>query len=198
MLVGLTGGIGSGKTTVAEMFRQLNVPVYESDEEAKSLMHSSKTVRNAIIGLFGEQAYTKGRLNRKLIAERVFGDKQLLAQLNQIVHPAVKDHFFEWMSVQDAPYVIQETALIFENDMQDRYDKIVLVTAPMTARIERVTKRDGVSEEEVMARIENQLDDKSKIECSDFVIENSDLETTEKEVGRIHAELLKIFQERKI
>ncbi|WP_045803088.1 dephospho-CoA kinase [Flagellimonas lutaonensis] len=191
MIIGLTGGIGSGKTTVAKMFKKLGVPVYDSDKEAKKLMNQSKEMRAAIVDLFGKKAYKKGKLNRKFIAGAVFANKGLLSKLNAIVHPAVKSHFYDWAKKQAAPYVVQETALIFENGMEDRFDRVVLVTAPEEMRIKRVTARDKVSEEEVRARINNQLDDAHKKEKSDFVIENIDLETTRKQVETIHRELIK-------
>lgn len=191
IIVGLTGGIGSGKTTVAKMFKKLGIPVYDSDKEAKKLMNKSKEIRLKITALFGKKAYKKGKLNRKFIAEAVFADKGLLSKLNAIVHPAVKSHFYDWVKKQTAPYVIQETALIFENGMEDRFDKVVLVTAPQELRIERVMSRDEVSKNEVLARIANQLHDSHKKKKSDFVIENTDLTATRKQVETIHQELIK-------
>ncbi|MFT4832113.1 MAG: dephospho-CoA kinase, partial [Psychroserpens sp.] len=119
-LIGLTGGIGSGKSTVAKMFATLGVPVYNSDTEAKVLMGSSMKIKQAIIELFGNEAYLDNVLNRDFIAKKVFSDKEVLNQLNAIVHPAVKEHFESWVKKQDYPYIIQEAAIIFENGMQDR------------------------------------------------------------------------------
>lgn len=191
MIVGLTGGIGSGKTTVAKMFKKLGIPVYNSDKEAKKLMNKSEEMGAAIVDLFGKNAYKKGKLNRRFIAKAVFADKELLSKLNAIVHPAVKTHFYDWVKKQTAPYVIQETALIFENGMEDRFDKVVLVTAPEAERVKRVTARDKVSKDAVLARINNQLDDSYKKKKSHFTVENIDLEATRKQVEAIHKELLK-------
>ncbi|MEO0526182.1 MAG: dephospho-CoA kinase [Bacteroidota bacterium] len=192
MIVGLTGGIGSGKTTVGKMFKELGVPVYNSDVEAKRLMHASKEVKKAIIGLLGSEAYKGEELNKKYISDTVFKDAELLQKLNDIVHPAVKNHFKGWVKKQISPYVIQETALIFENSSQEFYDKIVLVTAPQNIRIQRVTKRDGVSKKNVMERIKNQLKDTEKIKLSDFVIKNTKLEKTKLIVRQVHSELLNL------
>nr|WP_299173829.1 dephospho-CoA kinase [uncultured Allomuricauda sp.] len=186
IIVGLTGGIGSGKSTVANMFRELNVPVYDSDLEAKELMTSSPVIKESIVGLLGTKAYSKGKLNRRFIANKVFKDPSLLKQLNDIVHPEVRKHFLNWTNTQTSNYVIQETALIFENNAQDNYDYVLLVTAPVQLRLQRVMDRDSVSEKEVLDRMKNQMDDLDKIELADFCIENIHLTTTKKEVKKLH------------
>ncbi|MFX0556838.1 dephospho-CoA kinase [Maribacter sp. CXY002] len=190
MIVGLTGGIGSGKSTVGNMFKKLGVPVYNSDKQAKKLMDSSKKIHNKIIDLLGEQSYVDGKLNRAYIADKVFGNKELLTSLNAIVHPAVRKHFLKWATKQNHPYVIQETALLFENGSRDNYDKVILVTAPIKIRIQRVVERDNSSKNGVLARMKNQLDDDLKIEKSDFVIENIDWEKTSEKVAEINSALL--------
>ncbi len=192
MIVGLTGGIGSGKTTVANMFRELGVPVYNSDVEAKNLMNFSARIRKDIEGLLGEQSYLNGELNRDYVAKKVFADKELLKALNRIVHPAVRAHFLEWSKVQKTQYVVQEAAIIFENGNREFYDKIILVTAPSSLRISRVMDRDGSTEAQVEQRIKNQLPDSEKEKYSDFVIPNIELEKTQLEVMRVHQELLKL------
>jgi len=189
-LIGLTGGIGSGKSTVARMFKDLGVPVYDSDTEAKLLMVSSKSLRKDIIKLLGEQAYLEEKLNKTFISNQVFNNAGLLHQLNEIVHPAVKNHFFEWSQNQNTEYVIQETALIFENTAQANYDAIILVTAPQAQRIQRVVNRDGVDKEQVLDRMVNQLEDSKKINLADYVIENLDLNITKERVYEIHRKLL--------
>lgn len=191
-VIGLTGGIGSGKTTVAKMFADLGVPVYNSDREAKLLMVNSKKIRKEIKALLGERSYKKKVLNRKYIADKVFANPELLSELNKIVHPAVRDHFLEWSEKQDTSYIIQETAIIFENDSQSKYDYIILVTAPEAIRIERVSSRDTTSVEKIKERIANQWPDDRKVELSDYVILNIDLKKTQKRVKEIHKELLKI------
>ncbi|WP_190808994.1 dephospho-CoA kinase [Flagellimonas sp. S3867] len=189
IVVGLTGGIGSGKSTVANMFRELEVPVYDSDEEAKQLMISSGKIKKSIISLLGKKAYSEGNLNRSYIANRVFNNPDLLQQLNDIVHPEVRKHFLDWVDDQTSNYVIQETALIFENGAQDNYDHVLLVTAPIELRLQRVMERDATSEQEVMGRMNNQMDDSEKMELADFCIENLDLETTKKAVKKLHRKL---------
>ncbi|MEW2922306.1 dephospho-CoA kinase [Muricauda sp. ANG21] len=189
-IVGLTGGIGSGKSTVAKMFRQLNVLVYDSDKEAKALMVTSKELRKDITQLLGKEAYKDDVLNRAFIAEKVFKDPKMLEMLNAIVHPAVRKHFLEWARKKSVPYVIQETALIFENEGQDKYDYTILVTAPEEVRLQRVMERDGATKEQILQRMANQMADKEKIPLADFIVENMELGTTEKKVKELHAKLL--------
>lgn len=191
MIIGLTGGIGSGKTTVAQLFIDLGVPVYNSDTEAKKLMNSSKKLRKAIKGLFGKEAYKKNKIDRSFIAKKVFNDKELLKKLNSVVHPAVRKHFEFWAKEQNAPYVIQEAAIIFEQASQDLYDKIVLVTAPKEERIVRVLNRDSDQDRsKIEKRMANQLPDNEKIVLADYVIENIEIERTRQKVEEIHNALL--------
>jgi len=190
--VGLTGGIGSGKTTVGKMFAELGVPVYNSDDQAKQLMETSPEVKKGLITLLGEAAYTDESLNKTFISQQVFNNKPLLRKLNSIVHPAVRIHFLEWAERQTMPYVIQEAAIIFEIGSQDFYDKIILVTAPESIRIDRIMKRNPEnSPAAIKARMRNQWDDAQKIDASDYVIENIDLKTTERQVLSVHRDLLK-------
>ncbi len=192
MIVGLTGGIGSGKTTVAKFFVELGVPVYNSDKEAKKLMKSSKKVKKAIIELLGENAYEGKRLNKIYISDKIFKNKSLLTELNSIVHPAVRKHFLRWTKRQDSPYVIQETAIIFENSGQDFYDKIILVTAPEEERIQRVMARSGISKKAILARLKNQWLDIKKEPLSDYVIVNLKLTKTKIKVEEVHNAILDI------
>ncbi|AYN67892.1 dephospho-CoA kinase [Euzebyella marina] len=189
--VGLTGGIGSGKTTVAKMFEELGVPVYYSDIEAKNLMVGSETVKSRIVELLGHDAYIDGILNKNYIANKIFNDGVLLEKMNGIVHPAVREHFKDWRKRKETAYVIQESALIFESGIQEFYDYIVLVVAPEEERIKRVLLRDeSASKESVKERIENQSSDSENIELSHFVIENLDLGETRRQVLKIHYQLL--------
>ncbi|MFD2586824.1 dephospho-CoA kinase [Croceitalea marina] len=190
MIVGLTGGIGSGKSTIAKLFKELGVPIYDSDKEAKNLMNTSKPIRDSLIKLLGKKAYKGKVLNRDYISGKVFKDDNLLSQLNAIVHPKVKKHFKDWCAEQDAPYVIQETALIFENKAQDNYDKIILVTAPVSVRIARVMDRDEVDESAVLDIIHNQLTDEEKSGMADYLVENIDLKKTSESIKQIHDQLL--------
>lgn len=190
-ILGLTGGIGSGKTTVSKMFCALGVPVYSADDEAKVLMHTSEKIKSEIIKVFGENAYVGNTINRSLVAQIVFKDKHKLKAINAIVHPEVARHFDQWLSQQSCPYVIKEVAILFEIGAQDQFDFILTVTAPKQIRIDRVMKRDKKTADEVHSVIQNQWDEPKKIEKSDFVIHNIDLKNTEIEVKRIHKEILK-------
>ncbi|WP_425237384.1 dephospho-CoA kinase [Ulvibacterium sp.] len=189
-IIGLTGGIGSGKSTVAKMFKELGVPVYNSDERAKKLMVSSKTARKKISELLGEEAYSNKKLNRSYIAKKVFRDAELLKKLNEIVHPLVRKSFKSWARRQKFCYLIQEAAIIFENENQDFYDKIILVSAPEEIRIDRILERDGSSRERILERMGNQWPDSKKIPLSDFVINNENLDETRLKVKEIHSLLL--------
>lgn len=190
MIVGLTGGIGSGKTTVGDFFVELGVPVYNSDLEAKQLMISSKLLKKDIKKLLGKDAYKDKKLNKTYISDKIFNDPSLLQKMNNIVHPAVRDDFMVWAKMQNSPYVIQETALIFENSAHEFYDKIILVTVPQDTRIQRVVDRDGSSKKKISERIDNQLSDAEKIPFADFVIANSELEKTKLKVEEINIALL--------
>jgi dephospho-CoA kinase len=190
-VVGLTGGIGSGKSTVAKMFKTLGIPVYMADDEAKGLMNRSKIIRKKLIEVFGEEAYLKTGLNRPYIANKVFKDKSLLSKLNSIVHPKVASHFKQWIKNQNAPYVIKEAAILFENGSYKSCDYIVTVIAPEEERINRVVNRDNTTKEKVLAIIENQWNDTDKIALSDYVITNLELIKTEAQVLQIHEEILK-------
>ena len=190
MIIGLTGGIGSGKTTVAKMFHKLGVPVYVADIEAKKLMVSNKEVIDKIKALLGEEAYLNDTLNRAYISDKVFSNKPLLEQLNAIVHPAVRKNFENWVQLQNAPYVIKEAAILFESGSYKECDLIITVTAPLEERLKRVVVRDSVNEEEVKSRMENQLNDEEKIKMSDYVIHNTDLDKTEQQVAKINSLIL--------
>ena len=194
LVVGLTGGIGSGKTTVGKMFKSFGIPVYLADKEAKALMHRSKIIKRKLIALFGESAYKDGKLNRAFLASKIFNDKALLSQMNAVVHPKVASHFKRWLKKQNAPYIIKEAAIIFENNLEHQYDYIITVIADKDSRIQRVMKRDGVTQKKVESVINNQLSDAEKIRKSDIVITNNDIKTLEKQVKDIHFSILKIIK----
>ena len=176
ILIGLTGGIGSGKSTVAGMFRTLGIPVYESDSRAKWLMENNQEVKSKIKDLLGNDAYLPDQnLNRTWIASQVFKDQQKLDQLNSIVHPAVFEDLQSWASEHEqtsAPYLIQESALLFEENLTSRFNAVILVVANEETRISRVMARDKVNKEKVLSRIENQLTDDQKVPLADYVIFN--------------------------
>ena len=193
-IVGLTGGIGSGKTTVAQMFKALGVPVYNADDEAKALMQSSEIIKGELIQLLGDSCYQNAQLNRSFIASKVFADKALLEKINAIVHPKVAAHFEQWLSNQNAPYVIKEVAILFETGSQDLFDFILTVTAPVETRIQRVISRDQKTKSEVELVIKNQLSEDEKINQSHFVIFNNTILETQHKVQEIHNEILKLIE----
>jgi dephospho-CoA kinase len=186
--VGLTGGIGSGKSTVAKMFEELGIPIYEADKRAKELQNQ-EPLKAKIEEVFGADIYIENELNRKALAQIVFSNNEKLEQLNQIVHPPVAIDFDNWLSKQSSEYIIKEAAIIFEIKAESQYDKVILVTAPKDVRIGRVMQRDSVNKKDVEARIKNQLSDKEKIKKADFIITNIDLQETQKQVKKIHSYL---------
>jgi len=171
--VGITGGIGAGKSTAARFFQILQVPIYLADDRAKWLMNHDETVKSNIISLFGEEAYTDNQLNRRLIAERVFSNQSLLDQLNAAVHPAVGSDFKRWVSEQQSPYVLKEAALLFESGSYKALDKVIHVSADEDLRIQRIKKRDPQrSEEEIKSIITKQWAEDQKKNAADYVIMN--------------------------
>jgi dephospho-CoA kinase len=193
-IVGLTGGIGSGKTTVAAMFANLGVPIYIADDEAKKLIKSSKVIKRKLLKLFGEEAYINGSLNKPFIANAIFNNKVLLEKMNAIIHPKVASHFNKWMRKQTAPYVIKEAAILFENNTYKSFDFIITVTAPKEIKIERLLKRDDTSLKKIDDIMKNQWTDEEKIKYSDFVIVNKSIENTEIQVAKIHAKIIESLE----
>ncbi|WP_452221018.1 dephospho-CoA kinase [Lacinutrix salivirga] len=191
IIVGLTGGIGSGKTTVANFFSALGVPVYIADVEAKKLMNRSKVIKRKLIALFGEDAYKDNELNRKYIAEIIFKNKEMLNKMNAIVHPKVAKHFIKWTKKQNASYIIKEVAILFENGSYTSCDFIITVTSPKQTRLKRVIKRDASTTKKVESIMKNQWEDDARIKLSDFVINNDNLEDTRCQVVKIHNKILK-------
>jgi len=187
--IGLTGGIGSGKTVVANCFLDLGIAVYFADNEAKKLMNNSKIIRKKIIKEFGKTSFEKGVLNRTYLASIVFNDSDKLKRLNAIVHPEVEKHFEKWVKKQTSLYIIQENAILFENNSVSKFDYIITVTAPIDLRIKRVITRDQTTKKQVLSRINNQSDDKKKVELSTFVIHNIELKDTEQQVKEIHKKI---------
>lgn len=172
-VVGITGGIGSGKTTVCEIFEHLGVPVYYADTRAKELMANDGKLKAKIIQAFGEKAYVDGNLDRQYLAKIVFDSKQKLSVLNGLVHPAVADDFDEWLEAhKSAPYVLKEAAILFESGAYQNVDVSVLVIAPEELRIKRVMQRDGTSREQVLQRIKNQWNQERKEKLADYIITN--------------------------
>ena len=188
-IIGLTGGIGSGKTTVARYFEQLGVPVYIADDEARKLMELPETIES-VSQAFGSAIIANGQIDRKKLADTVFNNPEKLQQLNQIIHPLVAQHFSQWLSEQsDCPYVIKEAAILFESGSYRDCDAVISVTAPLQTRIERVISRDDTTAEAVRKRIENQWSDEQRIRKSDYIITNTNLEDTRLQVEKIHKAL---------
>jgi dephospho-CoA kinase len=190
--VGLTGGIGSGKSIVARIFEVLGVPVYYADEAAKLLYKSDPMLKKEIISFFGEEAYVDGELNRKYISSIVFSSPEKLELLNSLVHPATIKDAEKWLSAQTAPYAVKEAALIFESGSHRDLDHVIGVFAPESLRIQRVMSRDQVTEEEVRRRMNNQIEDRIKMRLCDFVIHNDEKQLLIPQVLDIHAKLLSL------
>ncbi|MFV8369401.1 dephospho-CoA kinase [Flavobacterium sp. LB2R40] len=192
-IIGLTGGIGSGKTTIAKYFKSFGIPIYIADDEARKIMESPEII-DAIISTFGEAIFENGILNREKLAKIVFNDSDKLEKLNNIVHPAVKKHFEQWLlNHKNVPYIIYEAAILFESGGNKNCDLIITVTAPVETRIQRVIKRDKTTLELVLKKINAQWTDEKRISKSDFVIENIAKETAKLQVDRI-LKILKIKQ----
>jgi dephospho-CoA kinase len=190
IIIGLTGGIGSGKSTVAKIFAQFGIPVLDADATAKAIMNEDSSVKTKLIELFGTEAYKESQLNRPYIAQLVFEDAFKLQQLNAIIHPITIQYAKDWALKQSAPYVIKEAALFFESGSAEGVDKIIGVTAPKHIRIQRVMQRDQISREEVIKRMEHQLEDSLKMKLSDWVIQNDDMHLLIPQLLAIHNEIL--------
>ncbi|MFD1768167.1 dephospho-CoA kinase [Sphingobacterium suaedae] len=190
--IGITGGIGSGKSYVAKIFRALGVPFYDADYEAKHLMNTSETIRAELIDVFGERVYNiDGRLDKNYLSAVVFTNQEKLNTLNAIIHPIVIEHGKQWAEDQTFAYSLKEAALLFETGSYQSLDYTILVMAPMDLRIDRVIKRDGLSREQVLDRIEKQMKDEEKIKMADFVLSNDEKNPLLSEVLALHELFLK-------
>lgn len=186
-VVGITGGIGSGKTTACQVFEQLGIPVYYADARAKQLMANSPQLKSKIVQAFGDKAYDNGVLNRVYLAKEVFNSKDKLSVLNGLVHPAVADDFVEWLEAnKSADYVLKEAAILFESGAYHNVDVTVLVIAPEETRIERVVKRDGTTREDVLRRIKNQWAQERKAKLADHILNNDGQELLVPQVLALH------------
>ena len=190
--IGLTGGIGSGKTTVAQMFEVLGIPVYYADDAAKRLMNTDKELISKIKNTFGEAAYRNDVLDREYLASIVFADNYKLESLNSFVHPATIKDAAQWMQQQTTPYIIKEAALLFESGAAEHLDHIIGVDSPINIRIKRVMDRDNVTREEVLKRINNQMDENIKMKLCDFVLINDEKQLLIPQVLELHQRLLKL------
>ncbi len=188
--IGLTGGIGSGKSTVAHIFEVLGIPVYYADDAAKELMNSDAQLKSAIKKEFGDEIYKDGKLNRQSLAKVVFNDPVKLEILNSIVHPVTIRDADNWMSRQTTPYVIKEAALLFESGAAKHVDHVIGVYASEDLRIKRAMERDSISREEVIKRMNRQLDEDTKMKSCDFIINNDEQQLVIPQVLAIHKKLL--------
>lgn len=170
--IGITGGIGSGKSYVCQLLKQRGIPIYHCDDEAKRLMVESSTIRQELNQLIGKDAYRDGQLNKPLIAQYLFADTTHAAQINSIVHPVVKQDFIEWVARQKASTIVQECALLFETEFTDTVDCSILIYAPLDVRLRRVMQRDHATRQQVLARMAQQMDEEEKRKLADFIILN--------------------------
>lgn len=194
--VGITGGIGSGKSTACRIFEALGIPIYDADTQAKKIMFTDISVKRKVRELLGKDAYFKnGKLNKTFIASKIFTDKTLLQKVNDIVHPAVHNDSLRWMehykNNKEIPYLMKEAALLIESGTYKALDKLIVVTCPEETRINRVMKRDKLTYEEVKTKVDSQMLESDKIRYADFIIKNDGEESLIKQVWQIHRELTK-------
>jgi dephospho-CoA kinase len=188
---GITGGIGTGKSTVSKILIALGYPVYFSDDRAKWLMENNQQLIAELTRLLGDETYIVGKLNRSFIAEKLFSNSQLKKKINELVHPVVRNDFNDWADSQEAPLLFQESALLVETGAYQLFDALIVVTAPLEQRIQRIQKRDGISINEINMRLTNQLAESEKIAVADYVITNDDHQPIVFQTQKIVGELLK-------
>ncbi len=187
--VGLTGGMGSGKTLIAGIFSTFGIPVFDADKETKALYDADESLREALKRLLGNEIYSGHVLQRQVMANKIFADKELLHKVNSLVHPAVKNAFNTWAGQQKAPYVVQEAAILLEAGFADCVDKIITVSAPETVRMKRVAERSGLSENEIKQRMQQQWPDERRNAAADFVIVNDGWQAVLPQILKIHQQL---------
>ena len=189
LVVGITGGIGSGKTAICQEFSRLNIPIYLADERAKLLQNQSP-LREKIQELLGTEVYEKGVLLRQKVADIVFSNPDKLQALSKLVHPIVASDFDSWLQHQKAPFVLKESAILLEKGRPALYDFIIVVTAPLNVRIQRVMQRDGISAEKVAHRLDNQMTDESRLKLADFEIKNDQWSETKHQINNLYQRLI--------
>lgn len=188
--LGVTGGIGSGKSTVCRIFKVLGIPVFSADDEARIIMDNNKMIRAELKNIIGTDLYASGELDRNKLASLIFNDDNLLSRVNSLVHPLVFERYYDWCRQQDADYVIFEAAILFESGAHKHVDRILAVTAPQEERIKRVMERNKMSREQVMDRINKQMEEDEMVKRSDYRVNNSDDSMIIKEVLNIHRDIL--------
>ncbi len=190
MKLGITGGIGSGKTSVCKVFNVLGIPVFSADPEAREIMDNDRIIKREINEIVGKNIYPGGQLNRMELASLIFNNRDLLEKVNSLVHPVVFEHFNCWAEKQTTPYVIMEAAILFESGASKLVDRIATIVAPVEERISRVTRRNKLNRDQVMERIKNQMTDEERIKMSDYVINNSENNMIIPVILRINEDLL--------
>jgi dephospho-CoA kinase len=195
--LGVTGGMGSGKTTVCKVFEVLGIPVFSADDEAKKIQDNDRDLQIKINSLAGRDLFPSGRLDRPELAKLIFNNKELLEKVNSLIHPVVSSSFREWVKKQDSPYSIMEAAILFESGAFRLMDKILTVVTPLEERIERLIRGNRLSREQIIERIKNQIDDESRVKQSDFVISNSENDMIIPAIIGIHEEMLKLYNKEK-
>jgi dephospho-CoA kinase len=192
--LGITGGIGSGKTSVCRVFDILGIPIFSADKEAREIMDHDISIVNGINRITGKDIYPGGNLDRMELASIIFNDNSILAKVNYLVHPVVFDHFQKWTEKQSAPYVIMEAAILFESGAAKLVDRVATVTAPESERVDRVIKRNRLTTAQVEERMKNQMDDDARIKLSDYIIYNSENDMIIPAILKIHNEILTLIK----
>ena len=188
--VAITGGIGTGKTTISSMFSDKGIPVFNSDEIAKEIMNTDSLLKNEIVTAFGDKAYDKNKLNKEYLSDVIFNNETLLKKINSIVHPYVAEEFNSWIQEQNSKYIIYESAIIFENQAEDFFDKIICVTASEEEVISRIMKRNDFSVDKIKSIISKQLPNDAKVQKSDYVIESMNISKLSDKVLEIHNDIM--------
>ena len=194
MKLGITGGIGSGKTSVCKVFNVLGIPVFSSDLDANMIMENDKSIIAGINTIAGRDMYVNGSLDRMVLADLIFNDNSLLGKVNSLVHPVVAEHFMRWEMQQTAPYVIMEAAILIESGTSKLVDRIASVIAPAEERVNRVIHRSNLTKEQVLERMRNQMEDDSRIRLSDYVIYNSENDMIIPAILKIHNNILNFIK----
>lgn len=188
--LGITGGIGSGKSSVCRVFEVIGIPVFSADEEAKKIMDTDEAVINEINRIAGKEMYPEGILDRRKLASLIFNNNEMLVKVNSLVHPVVFGNFIDWAGSRNAPYVIMEAAILFESGGNKLVDRIATIVAPLEERIERVMKSNMLTRSQVMERVRNQADDDYRVKHSDYVIRNAENDMIIPEILRIHRDIM--------
>jgi len=190
--VAITGGIGVGKTTVSSLFEEMGIPVFNSDVVAKEIMSSNHLLKTEITKIFGQKAYENNKLNKSYLSDAIFNDENLLEKINSIVHPYVAEEFNLWLKNQNSKYIIYESAIVFESKGESAFDKIICVIAPKEEVFRRIIERNNFSHDKIASIMNKQLPQQTKVDKSDYVIENIDESMLSQKVMEIHNEIIKL------